>query len=109
VPKFIFPAFGLAGFLPKLIRSRFNFFFGRFVHCISPIGARPYVQVSGAAEGGGLTNATATPAGRCVPAISTDMLQRSSAGAVSDDAAPFRPPLNVHGPLAIGTMFPLFH
>jgi hypothetical protein len=31
VPKFIFPAFGLAGFLPKLIRSRFNFFFGGFI------------------------------------------------------------------------------
>jgi hypothetical protein len=43
----------LAGFLPKLIRSRFNFLFNRFGHCISPIGARPYVQVSGAAEGGG--------------------------------------------------------
>ena len=44
VPKFIFPASGLAGFLPKLIRSRFNFFFVRFGHCISPIVARPYVQ-----------------------------------------------------------------
>jgi hypothetical protein len=95
VPKFIFLAFGLAGFLPKLIRSRFNFFFGRFGHCISPIGARPYVQVSGAAEGGA-DHATATPC-RSLAAVATDMLQRSSAGAVSDDAAAFRPPLNVHG------------
>ena len=43
-PKFIFPPFGLSGFLPKLIRWSLNFFFGRFGHCISPIGAQSHVQ-----------------------------------------------------------------
>jgi hypothetical protein len=69
VPKFIFPAFGLAGFLPKFIRSRFNFFFGRFGHCSSPIG------VSGAAEGGGLTTQRRPPAGRCVRADQAKMIE----------------------------------
>ena len=51
MPEFIFPTFGSAGFLPKLIRSCLDFFFARFGHYVSPIGAQPHPQGWGLSSG----------------------------------------------------------
>lgn len=51
MPEFIFPTFGSAGFLPKLIRSCLDFFFARFGHYVSPIGAQPHPPGWGLSSG----------------------------------------------------------